>query len=226
MTTEGTPGLRDEASKSGRPRYVAVILTAIDIEMTCVLRRIVNATSQHRVGGTRYEIGAFSGDHIDWTVAVAEIGEGNLGAAVKATAAIRENPTELDHVRWGGGRPQSRLAPWQCRGRNEGLQLSRGEGGVRLPFAAALDFHGSLPRTNCTGREAYRVGAGTRDRLLPLSRSPLANRCSFHASRRSFNCCLSATTMQRLSTWRVPACIWPRSALTAYPRSLFVGSPT
>ena len=82
---QGLPDVADRyrSPESVRPGRVVVVLTALDVEIAAVLRRLPDANSERRVGGTRYEVGFFHGEHIDWTVATAEIGEGNLGAAVE-----------------------------------------------------------------------------------------------------------------------------------------------
>ena len=70
-------------------RRTVVILTALDVEMRAVLDQFEHSAARVSVGGTRYEVGTYRGDSIIWKVAAAEIGEGNIGAAVEATAAIR-----------------------------------------------------------------------------------------------------------------------------------------
>lgn len=73
-----------------RPIAKAVILTALGLEYEAVVSLLAGRTTQRFPGGTIYEIGRFEGDNIDWEVAVAEIGPGNVGAAIEATKAIAE----------------------------------------------------------------------------------------------------------------------------------------
>lgn len=66
----------------------AVVLTALAVEFREVVALLQGATVQRHASGTRYHVGHVEGDHLQWTVAVAEIGEGNTAAAVEATRAI------------------------------------------------------------------------------------------------------------------------------------------
>jgi nucleoside phosphorylase len=87
-----------------RPHQTAVILTALDVESSAVTARLASTTTVRLGGGTRYVVGRVLGAAIDWTVAVAEVGEGNIGAAVEATNAIRElQPNVLMFVGVAGG---------------------------------------------------------------------------------------------------------------------------
>jgi nucleoside phosphorylase len=83
------------AQSPGRRTCKAVILTALGLEMTAVLRHLPGSASRRLRGGTRYEVGEFTGTAIDWTIYAAEIGEGNMGAAAEATAAILELSPDL-----------------------------------------------------------------------------------------------------------------------------------
>ncbi len=65
-----------------------VILTALDVEYEAVRARLRNLRSLRVTGGTRFQVGEFSGDYLEWNVAVAEIGEGNIGAAIETERAI------------------------------------------------------------------------------------------------------------------------------------------
>lgn len=76
--------------RGGRPTATAVIVTALGLEFEAVVESLEDTEARRLAGGTRYEVGSLSGDSIDWTIAVAEIGEGNIGAAVEATRAIEE----------------------------------------------------------------------------------------------------------------------------------------
>ncbi|MGW4561010.1 phosphorylase family protein [Streptomyces sp. NPDC004561] len=73
-----------------RPRMTAVVFTALQDEYEAVAAHLP-ARRTSRVRTTRFEVGAFAGDHIDWTVYVAEVGEGNTRTAAEfasATAAL------------------------------------------------------------------------------------------------------------------------------------------
>lgn len=85
-------------------RLTAVVLTALNVEMAAVLKRLSSTNTKKVRGGTRYVVGTLEGKYIDWTIAVAEIGEGNIGAAVEATIAIREfGPDVILFVGIAGG---------------------------------------------------------------------------------------------------------------------------
>lgn len=71
-----------------RPRATAVVLTALSAEFDAVLEHLPNPRVRRMPYGTRYYEAAWPGDHIDWSIVVAEVGEGNIGAATEATRAI------------------------------------------------------------------------------------------------------------------------------------------
>ncbi len=71
-----------------RSRATAVALTALGVEYDAVRSRLESWQPVRSEGGTRFEVGRFAGTHIDWEVAVAEIGEGNIGAAIGTVKAI------------------------------------------------------------------------------------------------------------------------------------------
>ncbi len=73
-----------------RRSCTAVVLTALGLEMAAVLEHIPGSTGRQISTGTRYQVGSIAGNDIDWTVCAAEIGEGNIGAAVEVSAAINE----------------------------------------------------------------------------------------------------------------------------------------
>ena len=78
----------DTADTAERQEATAVILTALGVEFEAVARHLPDRTVHRLSNGTRYHVGSVKGDRIDWTVAVAEVGEGNLTAAAEATRAI------------------------------------------------------------------------------------------------------------------------------------------
>jgi len=83
-------------SVASRELHSVVILTALRTECEAVLEHIGRLrTTETLGGGTIYELGRFEGEHIDWSVAVAEIGAGNESAAVEATNAIHELKPDL-----------------------------------------------------------------------------------------------------------------------------------
>lgn len=71
-----------------RPRATAVILTALAAEFDAVRAHLGDLDVRRLPNGTRYYVGAFDGKAIDWAIALAEIGEGNLTAAAETTRAI------------------------------------------------------------------------------------------------------------------------------------------
>lgn len=72
-----------------------VILTALDVEYEAVLTRLRNLQRHRLPGGTRFRVGDFSGDYLNWRVAVAEIGEGTVGAGIEAEKAISHFDPDL-----------------------------------------------------------------------------------------------------------------------------------
>lgn len=85
----------EAVASPSRQACKAVILTALGVEMAAVLRHVPGTVGRRLRGGTRYEVGGFSGNAIDWTIYAAEIGEGNMSAAAEATAAILELSPDL-----------------------------------------------------------------------------------------------------------------------------------
>lgn len=83
-------GRTEAASDASVPRATAtaVILTALAVEFRAVLALLPTSTIRRHMSGTRYHVGEVDGEHLQWTVAVAEIGEGNVSAAVEATRAV------------------------------------------------------------------------------------------------------------------------------------------
>lgn len=73
-----------------RSRGTALILTALDLEYDAVARCLPDRLPHRGKNGTRYEVGSFAGEYIDWTVAIAEIGTGNIGAAAETVSGINE----------------------------------------------------------------------------------------------------------------------------------------
>lgn len=73
----------------------AVVLTALDVEYDAVRAHLANLHARQVPGGTRFEVGEFRGDFLEWSVAVAEIGEGNVGAAIEAEKAISSFDPDL-----------------------------------------------------------------------------------------------------------------------------------
>ena len=73
-----------------RRSCTAVILTALGLEMEAVVKRLGDPKARKLRSGTRCEQGELAGQAIDWTIYAAEIGPGNIGAAIEATAAIHE----------------------------------------------------------------------------------------------------------------------------------------
>ncbi|MBI2373850.1 MAG: hypothetical protein HYV07_07625 [Deltaproteobacteria bacterium] len=65
----------------------AVVLTALGVEYSAV-RAHVDELHEQVERGTIYEVGTFRGETGDWTIAMAEIGAGNAGAAAAAERAI------------------------------------------------------------------------------------------------------------------------------------------
>ena len=85
----------DEERAPVRPAFKAVVLTALAVQSSAVVKRLDKVTTERGAHGTRYMVGYVSGHQVDWTVAVAEIGEGNVPAAVEATIAIKDLQPDL-----------------------------------------------------------------------------------------------------------------------------------
>jgi nucleoside phosphorylase len=69
-----------------RPRMTVVIFTALLLEYAAVVAHLTDLRAT-RVNATRFEEGRFAGDAVDWTVYVAELGEGNIPTAIEFTSA-------------------------------------------------------------------------------------------------------------------------------------------
>lgn len=83
-------------STPGPSRAKVVVLTALQAEYGAVRSHLEgNCVVKKLKDGTIYEVGRFQGEQIDWTIAVAEIGPGNEGAAIEAAKAIAELEPDL-----------------------------------------------------------------------------------------------------------------------------------
>lgn len=87
----------------GSAMRTAIILTALPVEAGCVLRHL-SEVKREFVRGTVFHVGRFSGERGDWRVAVAELGAGNVPAAVAVErAAHRFAPDAALFVGVAGG---------------------------------------------------------------------------------------------------------------------------
>lgn len=78
----------------------AVVLTALPVEYSAVLRHIVDPKEALHQKGTVYEVGSFE----DWQILIAQTGQGNPNAAVEAERAIASfSPNVLIFVGVAGG---------------------------------------------------------------------------------------------------------------------------
>lgn len=78
-----------------RTEATAVVLTALGVEYNAVRSWLEPSRPVRSEGGTRFRVGQFAGTYIDWEVAVAEIGEGNTGAAISTMKAIEHFDPDL-----------------------------------------------------------------------------------------------------------------------------------
>ena len=81
----GTAAQGDEHTR--RPRMTAVIFTALQEEYEAVVAHLPERRPS-RVRTTRFEVSDFAGDHVDWTVHIAELGAGNISTAIEVAAAV------------------------------------------------------------------------------------------------------------------------------------------
>lgn len=82
-------------NQQARSPATAVILTALPVEYDAVRSRLESCRPVRLAGGTRFEVGQYEGAYLEWEVAVAEIGEGNIGAAVGTAKAIEHFDPDL-----------------------------------------------------------------------------------------------------------------------------------
>jgi nucleoside phosphorylase len=78
-----------------RPAVTAVVFTALGLEHGAMCTELSNLTTVVTRRGTHFDVGRVDNSELEWTVAVAQIGPGNLGAAAEATAAIEEFHPDL-----------------------------------------------------------------------------------------------------------------------------------
>jgi nucleoside phosphorylase len=84
--------------------FRAVILTALSVECEAVRKHLTDLREETHPCGTIYQQGKFTANNLDWNVAIAEIGAGNLGAAQEAERAINYfNPHVILFVGVAGG---------------------------------------------------------------------------------------------------------------------------
>lgn len=85
-----TPSSSEAVAQNGKAPRRAVILTALGVETSAVLRHLANLQEEN-VRGTVFHVGEFEG----WTVAVAECGEGNASAAATIERGIAQFEPEV-----------------------------------------------------------------------------------------------------------------------------------
>jgi nucleoside phosphorylase len=83
------------AAEQARARKTAVILTALAVEQATVVVHLENLQEVVHEAGTVYRVGSFTSSTTDWTVATAQIGAGNAGAAFEAERAVRQFDPEV-----------------------------------------------------------------------------------------------------------------------------------
>lgn len=72
-----------------------VVFTALPMEYKAVRSRLGDTKLARTTSGTRFEVGTMAGQDLDWEVALAQIGPGNLGAAAETTQAIAQFDPDL-----------------------------------------------------------------------------------------------------------------------------------
>lgn len=82
-TSGKPPGGHDDP----HPHLTVVIFTALGLEYAAVAAYLPEREPM-RVGTTHYEKARFGGDHVDWSVHLAEVGAGNTRTAAEVTAAV------------------------------------------------------------------------------------------------------------------------------------------
>jgi nucleoside phosphorylase len=87
------------------PEAIAVILTALDIELEQVMHHLKYIGEVTHPAGTIYKIGIFNGSEITWVIVVAKNGKRNVQTAVATERAIRYfEPDVIIFVGCAGGR--------------------------------------------------------------------------------------------------------------------------
>lgn len=95
----------DEArSRHARQRRRVAILTALDLELQTILKRLDNVKRENSEQGTVYLVGTFETDSAVWEIAAAAIGAGDVGAAAEAERVISHfKPENVFFVGIAGG---------------------------------------------------------------------------------------------------------------------------
>ncbi|MFF7476954.1 hypothetical protein [Streptomyces sp. NPDC008092] len=83
---ESTGLIANGEESTARPRMTAVVFTALQDEYEAVAAHLPTRRPS-RVRTTRFEVDEFTGAHVDWTVYVAEVGEGNTRTAAEFASA-------------------------------------------------------------------------------------------------------------------------------------------
>jgi adenosylhomocysteine nucleosidase len=84
-----------DSSPSQVPVLTSVIFTALALEHRAVCEELTELTRVTTRRGTVFDIGQIGGEDLEWRVAVAQVGTGNLGAAAETTAAIEQFQPDL-----------------------------------------------------------------------------------------------------------------------------------
>lgn len=115
----------------------AAVITALPIERQAVLAHLREREVVEHEAGTHYSVGCFDGENETWRVFVAEVGMGNVSAAVETERVIQEfSPSHCLFVGVAGGLKDVSIGDVVASSKVYGYELGK----AREDFAPRPDF--------------------------------------------------------------------------------------
>jgi len=123
------------SSSASKP--TAAIITALSVERQAVLAHLREREVIEHEAGTHYSVGCFDGENETWRVVVAEVGMGNVSAAVETERIIQKfSPSHCFFVGVAGGLKDVSIGDVVASSKVYGYELGK----AREEFAPRPDF--------------------------------------------------------------------------------------